>query len=111
MSLSTVTITVLRDGTPTQDRYGNDVPGPATETDVAGCMVLPPGGQMATSTEDTNGRDLVVIVRTLFAPPTADIRATDRVRHDGVTYQVVGDPARYPGRLAHLEVQLKRWEG
>ncbi|MFD8595370.1 head-tail adaptor protein [Kitasatospora sp. NPDC059646] len=104
-------VDVLRAGVPTRDRYGNDVPGVETVTSVDGCRVLPPGGQMAASTEVIAGRNLVTVSVVLFAPATADIRATDRVRYAGETYEVVGEPARYPGRLAHLEVQLKRWEG
>lgn len=91
----------------TTDRYGNVVPGGFSDVEIPGCAVLPPGGQLAASTEYTVNSDLVTISRVLFAPHDSDIAATDQVLHGGRTYEVIGEPADFPGPLAHLEVNLK----
>lgn len=107
----TETVTRIRDGAPTQDAYGNDVPGSPTSLDVEGCSVLPPGGQEAASTEATDARDQVVILRVLLAPAGTDLRATDRVHHGADEYEVHGRPSEYPGALAHVAAQLKAVTG
>lgn len=111
MLYATETVTRLRTGPPTQDPYGNDVPGPVVEADIAGCAVLPPGGQAAASVELIEARDQVTVVRVLFAPAGTDLRATDRVRHDGTVYEVHGEPSPYPGPLAHVTAHLKAVSG
>jgi hypothetical protein len=101
----------LRPGAPAVDPYGMPVPGSDEELEIAGCAVLPPNGQAAASTESTDGRDQVVVVRVLFAPAGTDLRALDRIRHSGTVYEVHGEPSAYPGPLAHLEANLRRWSG
>ncbi|WP_051741175.1 hypothetical protein [Kitasatospora sp. MBT66] len=101
----------LRPGPPTLDPYGNEVPGPDETALLTGCAVLPPDGQAAASTEQTEGRDQVVVVRVLFAPPGSDLRASDRIRHAGSTYQVHGLPSPFPGPLAHVAVNLREVTG
>jgi hypothetical protein len=90
----------------TTDRYGNAVPGHAEETTVVGVAVLPPGGQLAASTEATDGRDHVSVFRVLFAPADTDIVATDQIRHGSRVYDVVGEPAVWTVGVAHMEVNL-----
>ena len=48
------------------------------------------------------------------APAAADIRDTDRIEYEGVTYDIDGSVERWPsptGRLAHIEARLVRTEG
>ncbi len=59
----------------------------ATRASIAGCSV-----QAEPSSEFTRDREAVVIRKHLFAPPTADLRASDRVEVDGETFDVEGDP-------------------
>src|SRR5690606_21170912 len=75
------TVTIVRPGPPTQDEYGNDVPGTPVEIDVPGCGVAP-----RTSSEITDARDTVIVGLTLYAPAGTDLRATDRVRVGGELY-------------------------
>ncbi|MFI6444717.1 hypothetical protein [Kitasatospora sp. NPDC050543] len=107
----TDTVDRLRPGVPTQDAYGNAIPGVDDELEITGVAVLPPAGQTAPSVELTDARDQVVIVRVLFAPGGADIRATDRIRHAGRLYEVHGEPSPYRGQLAHVEANLKAVSG
>jgi hypothetical protein len=81
----TETVQVIRP--PGRDRFGDPLPGAATEFDLPGCLFAPgpsrePG--FATNMVDTDG--------TLYAPPASDVRATDRVRVRGDVYEVVGKP-------------------
>lgn len=102
----TETVTILRADT-AQDRYGNNVDDAVTETDVPGCLVISPSGQVAPTDEISSNRDTVTTTRTLFAPAGTDLRPTDRVRHNGRVYQVQGEPSVYPGVLAHMEATLR----
>lgn len=111
IQFATDTVTVLRVGT-TTDRYGDTVAGDwtsATETVVARCRVQPAAGP-----EDTVDRDQITRRWLLFAPPGADIVASDRIRHAGVDYDIDGEIRRWSspsGRLAHIEADLLRVEG
>ncbi len=107
----TETVGRIRPGLPTQDAYGNDVPGAADEIEIRGCAVLPPSGQTSASVESTTARDQVVIARVLLAPAGTDLRPTDRIRHAGRMYEVDGEPSPYPGQLAHVEANLKMVSG
>jgi len=89
------TVTILRPGPPTQDEYGNDVPGEATEIPVAGCGLAPRDGNSTSGNENVQGRDQVVVGLSLFAPAGTDLRATDQVRVAGVLYQVDGQPGAF----------------
>lgn len=88
------TVTVLRAGDPTQDPYGNDVPGPDTETDYDGCAVWP-----RVSSEDVQARDQVIDGLYVLFPAGADVLATDRVRARGQVYLVDGEPGLYESPL------------
>jgi hypothetical protein len=89
------TVTIVRPGPPSRDAYGNDVPGPPTETPVPGCSVAPRDGTGAGANELTDARDTVFVGLTLYAPYGTDIRATDRVRVGGDLYDVVGLPGTF----------------
>ena len=98
-----------------KDAFGDPLAG-STETVVTGCFVQPrsaASGQSA-STEQTDLRDTVITGLVAFMPPTADVRATDKIRWLGDLYQVEGDPSRWPdvrARNHHIEVVLRRVEG
>lgn len=89
------TVTIVRPGPPTQDAYGNDVPGAPTEIQVAGCGIAPRDSTGSASNEITDARDTVISGLTLYAPYGTDIRATDRVRVGGVMYEVEGLPGSF----------------
>lgn len=104
------TVTVVR---PTigPNRYGDDVVDWSTPTliDIPGCRVIPAAGA-----EMVVDRDQVIRRSLLFAPPSADIRATDRIRWQGADYDVDGDVRHWrgpSGALAHIEADLVRVEG
>lgn len=105
-----VVVTFIRPGAPTQDAYGNDVPGAATETDVAGCAVWP-----RTSDEDVQGRMQVTQGLNVVAPYGTDVRPQDQARVGGVLYDVDGDPGdwRSPltGTRAGVQISLTRVTG
>lgn len=84
------TVTIVRPGPPTQDAYGNDVPGPPTEIEVAGAAVAP-----RTSSEDLNARDQVIVGLTVYLPPGTIVQPTDRMRVRGELYEVEGEPGTY----------------
>lgn len=98
------------------DRYGDDVRdwGNATATDIRGCRVVP--GAVGSDSAPTNviDRDRLNRRFQLFAPPDADLLGSDRIRWQGVDYEITGDVRRWrsvTGRLAHIEADLLRVEG
>jgi len=93
--------------TTSADRYGNEALGwadPIVAT-VPGCRVLPENGDEKL---DRNTRRLI-----LFAPPGTAITSANRVRFNGVIYDV--EDVRHwrspTGALAHIEADLQRVEG
>jgi hypothetical protein len=104
------TITVLRAPFKT-DAYGNEGTDRdwdnAARTVVAGVSV-----QAQPSSEFTQDRDAVVIRKEVYGPPTLDLRAADRVEHDGATYDVDGDPQaeRHGTAADHVYALLRRSE-
>lgn len=110
MKLGPHTITILRAGLVT-DAYGNEGTerdwANATPTTVPGCSV-----QSEPSAEFTRDRDAVLIRKEVFAPPATDLTATDRVEHDGHTFDVDGDPQleNHGLRTDHLYALLRRNE-
>lgn len=89
------TVTILRPGPPTEDTYGNDVPGAPTEIPVYGCALEPRDGTGAGSNEIVDARDTVIAGLNLYAPYGTDIRPTDRVRVGNVLYDVYGQPGGF----------------
>lgn len=111
ISFLTQTVTVIRPAYVTQ--RGDRIPdwSNATEHTIAGCRLQP-----QTGVEGAGERraDAVEMRWKLFAPTGADITEQDRVRHDGVVYEVAEYVQHWPsptGFLAHVEVVLERWEG
>ncbi|MCW2870890.1 hypothetical protein [Actinacidiphila oryziradicis] len=91
-----------------KDAFGDPLAG-AVETDVAGCFVQP-----RTSSERTDMQDQVITGAVVFMAAGTDVLATDKVRFNGVVYQVDGEPRRWDdkrGNRHHLEVDLKLVEG
>lgn len=86
-------------------------PLPTVDHTVGGCAFAP-----RTSTELLDRRDTVTIGLSLYAPPGADIRPTDRiVRADGTVWEVTGEPGDWltpwSGWHPGIEVALTRVTG
>jgi hypothetical protein len=81
----------------------------ATRTTVRGC-VQPEG-----SSEQTGGQDRVATTHRVFLPATADVVATDRIEWGSGTYEVEGEPQRWPnplgGGIHHIELTMSRTVG
>lgn len=86
------TVTVIRE--PKVDRLDDPAQGPAAEHDITGCAVLP-----RASTEEGKGW-VILDGRMIIAPFNADVLATDRVRVDGVVWDVDGVPGDYEDKKA-----------
>lgn len=89
------TVTIVRPGAPTEDEYGNDVPGTPAEITLTGCAIAPADGTGAGSNEMVDARDTVLFALTLYAPHGTDLRPTDQVRVGGVLYDVYGQPGGF----------------
>ena len=79
------------------------------KADVGGCSMQP-----ATTSLSTDGRVLGISdTYTLFAPPTADIKAGDRINYNSNTYEIDGDVRVQPSalNLEHIEITLRRYNG
>jgi hypothetical protein len=107
--VQTETVTILRPGTPTQDRYTNDVPGPDVRIPVVGCLVAPAAG----SDLADQGRQGVVIDATVYFPKSTRPTAADRLEVRGEPYTIVGDPGVWLGSPNRWDtvVQARRVEG
>lgn len=109
------TVTRLR-ASSTTDAHNNSVTSwadPETAT-ISGCSVQP----LVTRGEDGEvnlGRESIVSRWNLWAPPDADLKSSDRVRHDGIDYEVDGSVQKWTDTTGdgwdHLYVILKRVEG
>lgn len=69
--------------------------------------------QPLSSTENVVAQQRVESTHRAFLPAGADVLATDRLRFNGVDYQVDGDPERWRirGREHHIEVLCFRVQG
>lgn len=80
-----------------------------TTHEVAGCFLDAPS-----SSADYGEPEAPITQRkTLYAPPSADIKKGDRVAVGGATYQVDGVPMAYESpfhTVDYLQVQLIEWE-
>jgi hypothetical protein len=95
----------------TEDDHGNDVRDWTTpdQKAIRGCAVEP-----GAPAEYLIGRDASRVQWFVMAPLRADVRGTDRVKWQGVTYEVSGQPAPWPsdsGRLDYLAIVLQTWNG
>ncbi len=108
--------TVVRRRAPlVDDGWGNQTRDwtNAVDTTIGGVNVQP-------NQQDEDSSPLRTTVITSWRLQTApgvdiDLEPTDRVVHDGVVCEVVGEVARWPdpvtGGLHHVETTLRRWEG
>lgn len=86
--IGTRTLVVIRK--PKVDRLAVDSGTPA-EHNILGCVVLP---RVASSPEDGKGWTIIE-GRMIIAPFGADVLADDKVRLDGVVWDVDGEPGDY----------------
>lgn len=104
------TVTRIRPGT--KVLRGSTVPdwSVATTADIKGCSMQPSSTSLS-----QDGRVLGISdTYTLFAPPTADIEAGDHIKFKDKIYEIDGDVRVQPsatGRLDHLNITLKRYQG
>ena len=108
MSWAHDTVTVIRRTVVGQDARGNDVYG-ETRIDYDRCRVQP-----VSSTAVLDNPVRITSHLRVFGPPGMDVAATDNVEYQGTRYEVDGEPARWgspTGRLAHVEVLLRRVTG
>jgi hypothetical protein len=107
-SFATQTITVIRPAW--TDDHGTSVPdwNDASEHTITGCSLQP-----VAAVEQVLNRDAVTTTWQLFAPASADVTATDRVRApDGAVYEVTGAVRVWDtGVLDHVDAMLSRVEG
>ncbi|MDP1793724.1 MAG: hypothetical protein Q8K63_06255 [Acidimicrobiales bacterium] len=95
------------------DRYKNPTLdwANAARLEIPGCAVAP---RLADEVRD-NGRQAVIKGLTIYAPPKADVVATDRVECRGDTYDVDGDVAvwrsPFTGVEKGVEISLRLVEG
>lgn len=105
------TVTILRAGAPSSDRYGNTIPGGDVRLEIAGCAVAPRLQGDATE----GGRQGVIVGTTVYFPPGTDVQSTDRLEVRGETHTIDGDPGRwvspFTGTEAGVEVATRRVEG
>lgn len=81
---------------------------------VSGCSV-----QLPTTTVELDGRTQTALRGTLYAPPSAIIRAGDRIEwtdFTGVTHDLLVDGEPMPwksptGRVTNVQARLAEWEG
>jgi hypothetical protein len=116
ISFKIETVTVIRAAVVVE--RGDNMPDwvNATEHPLPGCRLQPMATDEVLFSGSGSGgmaRDAVVTRWKLFGPYDADLTALDRVRA-GVVYEVDGQVQRWrspTGRLAHIEVVLRRVDG
>lgn len=103
------TVTVVRAGTSASPDGGDPLPNwaTATTTDYAGEL------QELSSTEDVVAAQRTDSTYKAFLPADADVLATDRLRHLGLDYEIIGRPdrQRFRGRDHHYEIRCGRITG
>lgn len=103
------TVSVVRAATSASPDGGDPIPnwGAATVTDYAGEF------QPLSSTEDIVAQQRTNSTHRAFLPAATDVKATDRLRHNGLDYEVDGTPEdwRPGGRAHHVEVLCFRIVG
>lgn len=109
VSFATETPIILRPGI--TEEWGQEVVDwdNPTEIPIPGCTDYALSG-----VETLQGTEVAMGSRQMFMPAGTDVRATDRIRHLGYVWEIVGEPAPQispTGALSHVEVLLKRWKG
>ena len=104
-------ITRIRPGT--RELRGSTVPdwsaSVVTELKITGCSVQP-----ATTSLSQDGRVMGVSEGlTAYLPEGSDVKAGDRIRFEGETYTINGEPKHWQGAYTRSNIQLNliRWEG
>lgn len=104
-------ITRIRPGTKTA--RGSTIPDwsatAVTELKITGCSIQP-----ATTSLSQDGRVLGINEQmTAFLPAGSDVKAGDRIKFNGETYTINGDPKEWTGAraLSNMQLNLIRWEG
>ncbi|MEU1761304.1 hypothetical protein [Micromonospora sp. NPDC005652] len=92
---------VVRLRPPQRDEYGDPVPGSGGELVIANCLFAP-----GPSAEMLNGATQVDTDGTVYAPPGADVLATDRLRIRGEIYEVSGRPRHWGNAGVEIVVKL-----
>ena len=104
-------VTILRAGAPTEDRYGNAVPGADTRIAVVGCAVAP---RESTDSPDPS-RTGVIVGHTVLFPAGTDVRSSDRLEFRGKEHDIDGEPGEwtnpFTGRHFGVQVATHRAEG
>lgn len=82
----------------------------STKTAIDGCSI-----QESTTARNMDGRVLQITNgAVLYAPSNADIQSGDRIKHDGHTYVITGQPLSNrgaTGKLSHKKIPLEEWSG
>lgn len=99
------TVTRQRSTGTVTDGHGNTIPDWTAPAEVAidGCLIAP-----GNTAEDQAQGDAVTSGFTIYAPPTVDVTALDRLIVRGTAYQVYGEPAAWP---AGTVIVVTRTEG
>jgi len=105
-------VTVLRSVSVTGP-YGSSEPDWTTPVQVTYPAEVQPLKKLAIHEEDVVNGNRSKVTLLAFLPSMVDLRATDRVLHSGLTYEVDGEPKRWlrAGRPHHVEVLLTRVVG
>lgn len=104
------TITRIRPGT--KSVRGSDIRDwdNASELEISGCSMQPAGNALS-----QDGRVLGVFDGyTCYCPVNADIQAGDRIRFEGQTFEINGEPNKWTsatGNLNNMLLNLVRWSG
>ena len=104
-------ITRIRPGTKTS--RGSTIPDwsdtAVSKLVITGCSVQP-----AATTLSQDGRVLGISEQlTAYLPEGSDVKAGDRIRFEGDTYTIIGEPKKWKAalNLSNIQLNLTRWEG
>jgi hypothetical protein len=95
------------------DEYGNESStrdwSQAVSLAITPCTVQP-----LTGGETLGERDARTKRWSLYAPPLVDVLPTDRIVHQGATYEIKGEVRQWvgaSGRLDHTHIELEKVDG
>lgn len=103
--MNTEQVDIIHPGAPTEDAYGQQVPGAATETAVM-CMVAP-----GDSEENLRRQSSVSADFTVYAPPGTVVTSAAQVRVRGDVFAVDGKPAEWADAGVVIRVTRSSQEG